>query len=329
MNNIVLVTSGEPAGIGPDICLDLANIPTTNYLIVVLGDAKLLRIRAKILHKNINIIPLYSIDELIKLKKLTIDTSNLIPNKTLYVLHIECKIIDTIGVLNVENVNYVLNMLNLAINLCKQNISKYIVTAPISKEIINKANIKFIGHTEFFADAFNCKKVVMMLANQFMKVALVTTHIPLKDVYMHITKENLESTLDVIIKHYNQIGRLNYKIAVCGLNPHAGEGGFLGREELDIINPVIATYQQKGFNVSGSYPADTIFTRVKDFDVILAMYHDQGLPVLKYAGFNDGVNITLGLPITRISVDHGIALDIAGTGLANSKSIVSAVRMLP
>jgi 4-hydroxythreonine-4-phosphate dehydrogenase len=324
MNNkkIILVTSGEPGGIGPDICLDLAYMPrSSDYEIVVIGDYELLTIRAKLLNKDISIIPL---DDLDKLSSYSIDQKY---NHFLFVLHIKCNNLDTIGKLKLENAPYVIAVLNIAINLCKAGKSNTIVTAPLSKEIISRSGYDFTGHTEYFAHAFNCDKVVMMLANSVMKVALLTTHLPLKDVSSYVTKDTLRQTLKIIInafKHYYSIK--NPRIAVCGLNPHAGEGGYLGAEEQAIINPVINEFTAKGYNINGSYPADTIFLKHTEFDVILAMYHDQGLPVLKYSGFADGINITLGLPIIRTSVDHGTALELAGTGKASSTSLISAIK---
>ncbi len=315
--NVILVTSGEPGGIGPDICLDLANMVISNaHRIVVLADIELLYARAKCLNKNI---------KLIKIKEVE-DTNHVLDKGSLYVLDIKCPNLDTLGILRVENAKYVMQILDTAITLCKEGKSRTIVTAPLSKEIINKSGHMFMGHTEYLAQAFNRDKVVMMLANNVLKVALLTTHLPLKEVPQQITKANLRETLNIIINSFNDNYRIeNPRIAVCGLNPHAGEGGYLGMEEFDIINPVINEFKQNGYNVSGSYPADTIFMRSSDFDVILAMYHDQGLPVLKYSGFVDGVNITLGLPIIRTSVDHGTALDLAGSGRVLSASLINAV----
>ncbi len=167
----------------------------------------------------------------------------------------------------------------------------------------------------------------MMLANQKMRVALLTTHLPLKQVATSITTDNLNQSLAIIIETLTRYGISNPKIAVCGLNPHAGEGGYLGDEELTIINPVIRQWQDRGYNISGSYPADTVFLQAQKYDLILAMYHDQGLPVLKYSGFEDGVNVTLGLPIIRTSVDHGTALNLAGSGRAQSESLIRAIEL--
>jgi 4-hydroxythreonine-4-phosphate dehydrogenase len=324
---IIVVTSGEPAGIGPDICLDLANLKLANHLIVVIGDYWLLEHRKQLLNKPVNLYRLNSISEL---QALAEDEQSLVEISAaplLYILHIDCPVKDSLGKLNVANVDYVLTMLNLAIKLSQDGVTHAIVTSPVSKEIINQAGQAFSGHTEYLAQAFGNVPVVMMLANLQMKVALLTTHVALRDVYKYVTRDKLYQTLDVIIAEFqSKYAVISPKIAVCGLNPHAGEGGYLGNEEQQIINPVINDYRQRGFNVSGSYAADTIFNQAAKFDVILAMYHDQGLPVLKYSGFEDGINITLGLPIIRVSVDHGTALDLAGKNIASSGSLINAVK---
>ena len=327
MKKIVLVTSGDPSGVGPDICLDLADNQFNNdYEVVILGDIELLQGRAKLLKKNINFIELdkYS---LINLKNENFYYNKKNNSKNLLVYNIICKNKDCIGILDAANSSYVIEILNTAINFCKEQLSNIIVTAPISKEIINRFGINFSGHTEYLAKEFNISKVVMMLANQFMNIALLTTHIPIKDVSNSVTKDHLNKTIDVILNVFqNQYKILAPKIAVCGLNPHAGENGYIGEEEVKIINPVISDWQKKGYNISGSYSADTIFKKALEFDVILAMYHDQGLPVLKYSDFEGGVNVTLGLPIIRTSVDHGVALSLAGTGIASSKSLINAIK---
>lgn len=310
----ILVTLGDPAGIGPDICLDIVGRQFSQE-IVVIGDANVLKSRNKTLKKGVEF-------EVIGAQDLT----SLKPSTKLHVLHIECPNKVLVGVLNPDNSEYVLNSLDMAINLCKKNLANSIVTAPVSKEMINQSGIKFLGHTEYLAEKFGIAKVVMMLANQYMKVALLTTHLPLKDVASNVTKENLNQTLKIIVDYFTcKFGIENPKIAVCGLNPHAGDGGYLGLEEIEIINPVIKEWQAKGYNVSGSHSADSVFLNAKEYDLILAMYHDQGLPVLKYSGFESGINVTLGLPIIRTSVDHGTAINLAGTGLANSESLMYAI----
>ncbi len=319
MKKIILLTSGEPAGIGPDICLDLAykQFSPEKNIIVILADIRVLRIRA--VQMNLHNI------EFIRVDKNDMQQYKNQVNQLL-VLDIPCVNPSSIGKIDIQNTPYVLQLLDTAIDLCKQGVSETIVTGPINKETINQYGVKFSGHTEYFAQAFNMPKVVMMLRNTKLNVALLTTHLPLREVANHITAVNLDQTIQIIIDSFAKLlGNHNPKIAVCGLNPHAGEGGYLGMEEIEIINPVIKKWQQNGYNVSGSYPADTLFTYADKFDVVLAMYHDQGLPVLKYADFANGINITLGLPVLRVSVDHGTALDLAGSGKANSSSLICAI----
>lgn len=322
MLDYILVTSGEPSGIGPDICLDLINYPLDPSMrLVVIGDIHLLHLRAKMLNKSIELVSITT--QILLESKLN---PTLLSAKQLWVFDIHCPNINCAGAIDYANAQYVLNTLDMAIKLCNMGISKTIVTAPVNKAVINN-QLPFSGHTEYLAQQWQCKDVVMMLTNKDMRVALLTTHLPLAKVPAFITKELLSNTLDIIIasfkKTYNII---NPKIAVCGLNPHAGEDGCLGSEELEIINPVIKDYQARGYNVSGAYPSDTIFINYKEFDVILAMYHDQGLPVLKFLGLDTGINITLGLPITRVSVDHGTATSLAGTNQASSQSLLEAVK---
>lgn len=310
----VLLTLGEPAGIGPDICLDvLRHKFSEECRIVIIGDANVLFERAYQLKRQVNIEIISGLSDPVKLGALE-------------VIHVDCPKQVIPGVLNSDNAPYVLKVLDTAIDICKTGTSNIIVTAPISKEVINQAGIKFSGHTEYFAEKFNTDKVVMMLANQHIKVALVTTHMPLKEVADHITEANLNQTLEVIVSAFKKFGISEPKIAVCGLNPHAGEGGYMGQEEIAVINPIIKQWQDRGCLVSGSYPADTIFLQAKNYDLVLAMYHDQGLPVLKYSGFESGINVTLGLPIIRTSVDHGTALDLAATGKASSESLIHAIQ---
>jgi 4-hydroxythreonine-4-phosphate dehydrogenase len=204
------------------------------------------------------------------------------------------------------------------------------VTAPVQKSVINDAGIAFTGHTEFLAAHTRAEHVVMMLVGGGMRVALATTHLPLRDVARHITAQSLERTLRVLQRDLAaRFAIPRPRICVAGLNPHAGEAGFLGREEADIISPLLARLRSEGFDVNGPLPADTLFNprRLKSCDCVLAMYHDQGLPVLKYASFGAGVNVTLGLPIIRTSVDHGTALELAGTGRAGSGSLIQAIRL--
>src|SRR6185437_1570001 len=344
---IIVITLGEPGGIGADICLDIPVID--DCTLVIIGDIQLIKNRALLLNKPKTFRQVFLNDKHPQVHDLAPDLlevgegravgahhSPVIPtclNKErdhitneILVLHVACPVLDTVGSLHSENADYVLKLMDIAADLCEKGVAAAMVTAPVNKEIINKAGYKFSGHTEYLAEKFACDKVVMMLANPLMKVALLTTHLPLKDVASKITQSNIQQTLEIIIGFFKEHYKIdNPRIGVCGLNPHAGEGGYLGVEEVDTINPEIHRWQDLGYNISGAYPADTIFNHLADFDVILAMYHDQGLPVLKYADFDNGINITLGLPILRVSVDHGTALSLAGTGLASSKSLIYAI----
>jgi len=232
------------------------------------------------------------------------------------------------GQLDVDNTDYVLTLLNIACKGCIDKKFDAMVTAPVQKSIINDAGIIFSGHTEYLADLCHQTTPVMMLANKVFKVALVTTHLPLSEVSAAITKENLTRVLQIVDNDLrNKFSIKHPRILVCGLNPHAGEGGHLGNEEKDIIIPVINTLKEQGLNLTGPQPADTAFTpeMIDGFDIIITMYHDQGLPVLKSLGFGETVNITLGLPIVRTSVDHGTALHLAGTGNVTSSSLMEAI----
>lgn len=311
----LLITSGEPAGIGPDICLNLAGYP---YSLVVLGDINLFRERAYRLGLNVN---------------LKTFEQNLIctpePN-TLWIWHVPVNAPVQAGVLESQNSMYVLELLRLGAEACLKKQFSALVTAPVHKGIINDAGIPFSGHTEYFADACGAAEVVMLLVCPVMKVALVTTHLPLSQVSAAITPEHLSNIIQQVhLGMQTLFGLSSPRILVAGLNPHAGEGGHLGREEVEVIEPVISAMSAQGYNVTGPLPADTLFTPpfLKEADVILAMYHDQGLSVLKYAGFGQAVNVTLGLPIIRTSVDHGTALTIAGTGKARASSLQAAVNL--
>jgi len=310
--NPLLISSGEPAGIGPDLCLALAEFELP---VVVLGDRGVLEARAKELNKSIQIIE-YQTGQELKIKR-----------GCLNLLHITCPVPVVSGKLNPQNAFYVMEMLARAASLCGQGDFSALVTAPVHKAIINEAGVSFTGHTEFFAEFYQKETVVMMLACAQMKVALVTTHLPLSKVPAAISS----SLIIKIIKQLNHslindFGIVNPRIKVAGLNPHAGESGYLGREEMEVISPALAILEAQGLTIQGPLPADTMFTQT-DCDAYVAMYHDQGLPVLKYVGFNQAVNVTLGLPIIRTSVDHGTALDLAGKGLADSGSLLSAVHM--
>ena len=311
----LLVTSGEPAGIGPDLCLALASLELP---LVVLCDKSILASRAKQLGQAIILLD-YEVDT---------PPTSLVNHLT--VLSISCAEKVVAGVLNTANADYVLEMLTLATDRCLRGDFSALITTPVNKAVINQAGVAFTGHTEFFAERTHAKTVVMMLACPLMKVALVTTHLPLKQVADAVTIPliiNVITQLQVSLK--KDFGIKNPKIYVAGLNPHAGEAGYLGREEIDVIAPALAILKEQGIDVQGPMPADTMFTpnNTKHCDAVVAMYHDQGLPVLKYAGFGQAVNVTLGLPIIRTSVDHGTALDLAGTGLADASSLLAAVEM--
>lgn len=234
------------------------------------------------------------------------------------------------GMLNPANSRYVLNTLERAADGCRDGEFDAMVTAPVHKGVINDAGIPFTGHTEFLAERLHAPHVVMMLAGGGMRVALATTHLPLRDVAAAITRDSLERTLRVL--HQELIARFAIarpRILVAGLNPHAGESGHLGREEIEIIEPVLARLRHEGHDLAGPLPADTLFQpeRLQHCDCVLAMYHDQGLPVLKFASFGNGINVTLGLPVIRTSVDHGTALELAGGGQAKCDSLVAAVEL--
>jgi len=308
----IALTAGEPAGIGPDLCVQLAQYQQDCELVVIAAP-QLLQQRAVQLG-----LPL-------KLQLADLSKPAQIPAKgTLHYLPVELAQPVNAGVLNPLNSPYVLNTLQLALDGCLNGSLDAVVTAPVHKGIINDAGFAFSGHTEFFADGAGVEQVVMMLATPTLRVALATTHLPLKMVSEAITQNSLTRIIEIIHR-----GLSSPRIAVCGLNPHAGEGGHLGVEEIEIISPVIERLQKKGINLSGPWPADTIFVQEKlnDYDVVLAMYHDQGLPVLKHQGFGRAVNVTLGLPFIRTSVDHGTALDIAGTGRATISSLQTAIDM--
>ena len=311
---VFAITSGEPAGIGPDICLDLPQFQLPARC-VVLADIELMRERARLLGKDVQIVP-YQAD------KLPSDSN------TVEVLHIPVAEPVQAGVLNVHNAPYVIDLLDRAHQGIVAGEFAGMVTAPLHKGIINDAGKPFSGHTEYLADISHTPQVVMMLAGGGLRVALVTTHLPLKDIAAQITPELLSSVIHILhndLQHKFHIE--NPRILVTGLNPHAGEQGHLGHEELDVIIPTLQKLQADGLDIKGPYPADTVFEPfiLKDGDAVLAMYHDQGLPVLKYASFSKGANITLGLPFIRTSVDHGTALDLAGTGRAMSGSLQAAV----
>ena len=314
--NRLVITPGEPSGIGPDLCIQIAQLGHSDELVVV-ADPDLLRERAKQLQLPL-VIEQFSAE----------DAPSPTPARTLKVLPVSLKKPVQAGVLNPENANYVLKTLTLATQGCLDNTFQALVTAPVHKGVINDAGIPFTGHTEFLEQLTNSKKVVMMLATEGLKVALVTTHLPLREVADAITEELLIDIIHVLHTDLQQSFALdNPHILVAGLNPHAGESGHMGREEIDLIIPVLNKLRAENINLTGPLPADTLFTEkyLTDADAVLAMYHDQGLPVLKYKGFGNSANITLGMPIIRTSVDHGTAIELAGTGKADAGSLLTAI----
>lgn len=312
----IALTPGEPAGIGPDLCIQLAQ-QKQSCEIVIIADPALLTLRAAQLGLNISI-KIFSAAEQSQINEAGVIT----------VLPVQLQEQVSCGQLNINNSAYVIETIRLATQGCLDGLFNAMVTAPVHKGIINDANIAFSGHTEFIADITGGHPV-MMLATPGLRVALVTTHLPLSEVSAAITEDRLQKVIRLLerdLKHHFSLP--NPKILVCGLNPHAGENGHLGREEIEIIEPTLNNLRQQGINLIGPLPADTLFTEkyLQSADAVLAMYHDQGLPVLKYKGFGQAVNITLGLPIIRTSVDHGTALDLAGTGKANLGSLKFAVK---
>ena len=308
------VTSGEPAGIGPDICLSLAG-RVDERPVVVLADMQMLRQRAKQLGNPVELVAYQGQEQ-----------SSL--SGQLFVEHIPLVEPVELGQLNPANAAYVIEQLRRSADYAMSGCSVGVATAPVQKSVINDAGITFSGHTEYYQEFAGVDRVVMMLATKTLRVALVTTHLPLRDVPNAITKQRLHQVIDILIHDLKTKFKIaKPRILVCGLNPHAGENGYLGREEIDVINPVLQIYRAQGINMTLSLPADTLFTpeNLKDADAVLAMYHDQGLPVLKSQGFGEAVNITLGLPFIRTSVDHGTALSLAGTGQAKSSSLHVAV----
>ncbi len=314
----IALTPGEPAGIGADICVQLAQSDWTEEL-VVFAAPELLAERADLLG-----LPL----------KIETYQANQAPRPQqagqLKIYPVALRAPVQAGVLQVANADYVLDTLRHACRACMQGECAALVTAPVHKGIINQAGIAFSGHTEFLAEQTGTPLVVMMLATQSLRVALVTTHLPLAEVPKAITAERVERVIRILQQDLREhFGLAQPRILVCGLNPHAGEDGHLGREEIEIIQPVIHRLQAEGMALRGAVPADTAFTQaaLAQTDVVLSMYHDQGLPVLKHQGFGEAVNVTLGLPIIRTSVDHGTALELAGTGAARSGSLRQALQL--
>lgn len=313
---VIAVTSGEPAGIGPELCLRLLEREFPARL-VVLADRHLLEARVG----AVDLSP-----DRLRLR----DWAPELPQQqgVLDILHLPLAAPSSPGRLDPANANYVLRLLDRALEGCRSGEFAAMVTAPVHKGVINDAGVHFTGHTEYLAEKTNTPRVVMMLAGSNLKVALATTHLPLKDVAAAITKESLEATLRILHADMrSKYGLPDPRILVAGLNPHAGEGGYLGTEEIEVITPVLERLRGEGMRLLGPLPADTMFTppMLEQGDCVLAMYHDQGLTALKYASFGNGINVTLGLPIIRTSVDHGTALELAGTGRADPGSLFVAV----
>ena len=338
----LLITSGEPAGIGMDIVLDVLHHHADVLAVPVwlCCDYDALTTRANLLNLPL---PAHRIicpkpDLLATPSELLTDINEMLddaPMHSVTILHLPSAHKVTAGVLDTANAKMVEQQLHLAHHLASSGMVSAIITAPIQKSVLIDADIRldngepFSGHTEYFMHKSGCDKVVMMLANSVMKVALVTTHLPLRAVADAISADEVRQTVQ--ITHHalvTQFGISAPKILVCGLNPHAGEAGHLGDEEIHIINPVLKDFQSTGMNISDAMPADTLFTHqhLTDCDAVIAMYHDQGLAPLKSHGFGDTVNITLGLPYIRTSVDHGTALSIAGSGSASSSSLIQAIK---
>lgn len=308
----IALTAGEPAGIGPDLCLQLALEPCEHERVVI-ADPQLLQQRAAALGLEVSL-RTYQPEQAPQAQQAG----------ELRVLPVQLVAPCQPGQLDPANAAYVLQTLRLAGEGCLHGDFAAVVTAPVHKGVINAAGVPFSGHTEFFAELTGTEQVVMMLACPGLRVALATTHLPLRAVADSITPALLERVLRILHRDLQRkFGLAQPRILVCGLNPHAGEDGHLGREELDIIIPLLERLRQEGMQLTGPLPADTLFTtkNLQQADAVLAMYHDQGLPVLKHMGFGQAVNITLGLPIIRTSVDHGTALDLAATGRADVGSL--------
>ncbi|MEO8038034.1 MAG: 4-hydroxythreonine-4-phosphate dehydrogenase PdxA [Betaproteobacteria bacterium] len=309
-SSVIAVTTGEPAGVGPELCATLAAEGVAP--LVLIGDRDLLEARAAaagvVLH-----LPDY-------------DPRGHVSAPSL--LHVPLLSRSEPGRLDSGNSGYVLALLERAADGCRAGEFAAMVTAPVHKGVILDAGFAFTGHTEYLAERCRVARVVMMLVGGGMRVALVTTHLPLKDVPSAITIQALEQTLRIVRDDLRaKFGIADPRLLVAGLNPHAGESGHMGREEIEVIEPALERLRTEGFRLEGPLPADTLFQAkyLDDADAVVAMYHDQGLPVLKYASFGTGVNVTLGLPIIRTSVDHGTALDLAGTGRADAGSLRAAV----
>jgi 4-hydroxythreonine-4-phosphate dehydrogenase len=312
---VLALTTGEPAGIGPDLCLGLARTPRAHAL-VCLADRELLHARARQLGLALDLIDYRP------------GAAPEVAAGRLSVLHLPLSVPAVTGRLDTRNARHVLALIDRAVDGCRAGEFAAMVTAPVQKSAINDAGIPFSGHTEYIAARTGAPLPVMLLAAGDLKVALATTHLPLRAVSAALSIDGIVAVLRVLASGLaRDFGCDRPRIAVCGLNPHAGESGHLGDEEQRIIGPALAAARAAGVDAAGPFPADTLFVprNRAGYDAILAMYHDQGLPVLKAAGFGEAVNITLGLPIIRTSVDHGTALDLAGTGRAEAGSLTAAI----
>ncbi|WP_231758582.1 4-hydroxythreonine-4-phosphate dehydrogenase PdxA [Microbulbifer elongatus] len=317
----IAFTPGEPAGIGPELAVKLAcserPTPISHAQIVAIADPDLLQQEAARQGKSLQLIA-FDAD----------NPAEPTPANSLHIHAVSLAATAQPGRLDPANGAYVLETLRIAAEGCKDRTFDAVVTGPVHKGVINEAGVSFSGHTEYFAQNAGVGKVVMMLAADDLRVALATTHLPLKDVSAAISGDGLQQVLTILHRNLREQFRIEHpRIGVCGLNPHAGEGGHLGREEIDTIEPALDTLRALGLNLIGPLPADTLFTppQLARCDAVLAMYHDQGLPVLKFKGFGRAINITLGLPYIRTSVDHGTALNIAGTGVADTGSLLAAM----
>jgi 4-hydroxythreonine-4-phosphate dehydrogenase len=312
------LTPGEPSGVGPDLVIQTVQQPQESEL-VVFADQDLLVERAALLGLPVKILP-FTPDQPAQPRMAG----------ELVVAPVPLGEPAIAGQLNRNNASYVLQTLDGAIDACQAGICNAMVTGPVQKSVINEAGVAFSGHTEYLADKTDTHTVVMMLATEQLRVALATTHLPLREVADAINSRLLTEVIEVLCNDLKTMFNIPQPtILVCGLNPHAGESGHLGLEEIDVIEPVLETFRQRGVNLLGPLPADTLFTPkyLDNADAVLAMYHDQGLPVLKYQGFGRAANITLGLPIIRTSVDHGTALDLAGSGKADRGSLETAIKV--
>lgn len=308
----LILTPGEPAGIGPDLVVKLAQAPLAACLSVV-ADPELLSERAAVLGLPLRLLP-------------ASDAAHIPGSLQVHPVMTAAPVVA--GQPDPANASYVLHTLRVAARACLNGDADAMVTAPVHKAVINDAGVPFSGHTEFLAELCGAALPVMLLATPRLRVALATTHLPLSAVPAAITAESLSAVLRILCADLqNRFGIERPRVLVCGLNPHAGEGGYLGREEIEVIGPTLDQLRREGLDLVGPLPADTLFTPrgLAGADAVLAMYHDQGLPVLKASGFGEAVNITLGLPIIRTSVDHGTALELAGSGRAEAGSLRAAI----